>query len=259
MKKTPSNKPLPIPYTNNQKKTTMQRIPEPELMMDDEQARAYALADFEQPHSMFIQLFLEHFPNDQITGHVLDLGCGTADITRRFAQAFVQCQMEGVDDSESMLNYGRQQIEKYYLTDRVRLLKGYLPGAKLAVERYDAVISNSLLHHLAEPKVLWNTIKAVAAPEAPIFIMDLMRPESPTQAKIITNQYTQDEPDILQQDFYNSLLAAYRIDEVQKQLQDVGLEHFDVHEVSDRHLVVMGKLSIDCQKRRGARGKNRIF
>jgi ubiquinone/menaquinone biosynthesis C-methylase UbiE len=220
----------------------MQRIPEPELMMDDEQARAYAQADFEQPHSMFIQLFLEHFPNEPITGHVLDLGCGTADIARRFAQAFQQCHLYGVDDSESMLNYGRKLLEQYHLTDRVQLLKGYLPGAKLPVERYDAVISNSLLHHLAQPKVLWNTIKAVAAPQAPIFVMDLMRPESPTQAQIITNQYTQSEPEILRKDFYNSLLAAYRIDEVQKQLQEVELEHFQVHEVSDRHLVISGKL-----------------
>jgi ubiquinone/menaquinone biosynthesis C-methylase UbiE len=220
----------------------MQRIPEPELMIDDKQARAYALADFEQPHSMFIQLFLKHFPNDTIIGNVLDLGCGTADITRRFAQAFVQCHLDGVDNSEPMLKYGRDLLKKYRLTDRIRLLKGYLPGAKLPVERYNAVISNSLLHHLAEPMVLWNTIKAVATPEAPIFIMDLMRPESPTQAKIITNQYTQGEPEILRQDFYNSLLAAYRIDEVQKQLQDVGLDHLHVLEVSDRHLVVMGKL-----------------
>jgi ubiquinone/menaquinone biosynthesis C-methylase UbiE len=221
----------------------MQRIPEPELMKDDEQARAYALADFEAPHSMFIKLFVEYFPDEKITGHVLDLGCGPADITRRFAQTFVQCCVDGVDGSESMLKYGREALEKYGLTERVRLLQGYLPDAKLPLARYDAVISNSLLHHLAEPSVLWNTLKAVAGPNAPIFIMDLMRPESTTQAQRFVNQYAEGEPEILRQDFYYSLLAAYRVDEVQKQLRKVGLGHFGVHEVSNRHFVVTGRLS----------------
>jgi len=37
----------------------MQRIPEPELMTDQEQAIAYANADFEEPHNHFITLLKE--------------------------------------------------------------------------------------------------------------------------------------------------------------------------------------------------------
>ncbi|HEX6174620.1 MAG TPA: SAM-dependent methyltransferase, partial [Candidatus Binatia bacterium] len=62
----------------------MERIPEPELMDEDEQARAYALADFAEPHNHFVELFRECFPDEAITGHVLDLGCGPADVTLRF-------------------------------------------------------------------------------------------------------------------------------------------------------------------------------
>ena len=40
----------------------MRRVPEPELMDDEVQARAYALADFEEPHSMFVELFAGKFP-----------------------------------------------------------------------------------------------------------------------------------------------------------------------------------------------------
>jgi len=221
----------------------MYRILEPELMIDDEQARIYTQADFEEPHSMFIQLFLKYFPNDKINGHVLDLGCGPADITRRFAQTFEQCSIEGIDGSGPMLKYGQQIVEKYSLTDRVSLIQGYLPEASLPSSHYDAVISNSLLHHLPEPFVLWNTIKAIAKPFAPIFIMDLMRPESISQAEILVNQYAQNEPEILQHDFYHSLLAAFRIDEVQAQLQAANLAHFTIHEVSDRHFIVTGRLS----------------
>lgn len=60
----------------------MERIIEPELMEGEEQSLAYAEADFEQPHSYFIKLFQEKFGND-IGNTVLDLGCGTGDITLR--------------------------------------------------------------------------------------------------------------------------------------------------------------------------------
>jgi ubiquinone/menaquinone biosynthesis C-methylase UbiE len=223
--------------------TIMHRILEPELMLDDEQARIYAEADFEEPHAMFIELFQKYFPNVQVKDHVIDLGCGPADISRRFAQTFEQCFIDGIDGSKAMLKYGQHIVEKYHLTNRVRLIQGYLPEASLPLPHYDAVISNSLLHHLPEPLVLWNTIKTVAKPFAPIFIMDLMRPESLSQAEILVKQYAQNEPEILQHDFYHSLLSAFRIDEVEAQLQAANLAHFTVHEVSDRHFIVTGRLS----------------
>jgi ubiquinone/menaquinone biosynthesis C-methylase UbiE len=221
----------------------MQRIAEPELMTNDEQARAYAEADFEEPHSTFIHLFQKYFPDKSITGYVLDLGCGPADITRRFAQTFEQCLLDGIDGSERMLNYGKIALEKYGLIDRIRLLQGYLPNVELPLAHYDAIISNSLLHHLADPFVLWNTIKHLAKPTAPIFIMDLMRPESRIQAEIMVKQHAKNEPEILQQDFYYSLLAAYRIDEVEAQLKVAGLQQLKVCEISDRHFIVTGQLS----------------
>ena len=39
----------------------MERIPEPELMDDPEQARAYASADFSEPHQAFVERFTQRF------------------------------------------------------------------------------------------------------------------------------------------------------------------------------------------------------
>ncbi len=44
----------------------MKRIPEPELMNSPEQARAYAEADFSEPHNMFVEKFAECFPDDVV-------------------------------------------------------------------------------------------------------------------------------------------------------------------------------------------------
>ena len=220
----------------------MQRIPEPELMDDEAQARAYAEADFEEPHSHFIQLFQQSFPELSFKGCVLDLGCGPADISLRFANAYPECALHGVDAAAAMLAFGDKAIERAGLQGRIRLLQGYLPGVGLPLQQYDTVISNSLLHHLADPMVLWQTVQEYAAPAAPVFIMDLMRPESTSQAQAMVDEYAAGEPEVLQHDFYHSLLAAYTPQEVQQQLGVLALP-LTVNVVSDRHLVVSGRMT----------------
>jgi hypothetical protein len=51
--------------------------------------------------------------------------------------------------------------------------------------------------------------------------------------------YAADEPAILQKDFYNSLLAAFDLDEVRTQLTQAGLA-LHCEKVSDRHFAVWG-------------------
>ena len=219
----------------------MRRTPEPELMLAEEQARAYAQADFEEPHSLFMKLFAERFPEETAAGSVLDLGCGPADISLRFARAYPQAVIHGVDGSEAMLRFGEQAVHRGKLEERIQLLHCTLPTMDLPRKAYDVVISNSLLHHLRDPQVLWETIKQFALPEAPVLVMDLMRPSSQNQARDFTEIYTSSEPEILKQDFYNSLRAAYRSDEIQFQLQEAGLKHFSVEIGSDRHMIVWGR------------------
>ncbi len=220
----------------------MKRIPEPELMNDLAQARAYAGADFEAPHNQFIELFRQAFPDYDGQGTVLDLGCGPADITLRFARAYPACTVHGVDGAPAMLQQGRLTVEAAGLADRITLLEGHLPGASLPLPQYDAVISNSLLHHLAEPQVLWDSIRRHARPQAPVFVMDLRRPDSVEAAIQLVKTYAGDEPVILREDFHRSLLAAYTVEEVAAQLQAAGLA-LAIRVVSDRHFIVHGFVS----------------
>ena len=220
----------------------MQRIPEPELMDNKAQAEAYACADFATPHNHFIELFKEKFPGLEIDDAVLDLGCGPADISRRFAQAYPACHVHGVDGAKAMLEFGEQLNEQAGLSHRVQLIEACLPGASLPQNFYHVIISNSLLHHLHDPMVLWQTIQQHAKPFAHVFIMDLMRPDSESRAEELKELYAADEPPILQQDFHNSLLAAFTPDEVQQQLDELGLSGLQVEVVSDRHMIIYGQL-----------------
>ena len=221
----------------------MQRTPEPELMDDAVQARAYAAADFEQPHSQFIAQFQRCFARRLISGCVLDLGCGPCDITRRFALAYPDVTLHAVDGAAHMLKLGAEMLSRTGLAARITLIQARLPHAALPRTGYDAVISNSLLHHLDDPRTLWQSITRYARPGAPVFIMDLARPDSTATASAMMKQYAAGEPEILRQDFYNSLCAAYRIDEIAVQLKTADLDHLSIETVSDRHFIVYGFMS----------------
>lgn len=218
----------------------MQRIPEPDLMEGDLQARAYADADFEEPHRYCIELLQSHLTLAE-TGSALDLGCGPGDIALRFARAFPGWRVDGVDGSAAMLHYGHRAVRQANLQDRVQLVQAYLPNGTVPNERYPCIFSNSLLHHLIDPAVLWQSIHRWAERGAGIFVMDLMRPDNKAAAHRMVETYAAEEPEILRQDFFNSLLAAYTLSEVQTQLAQAGLEYLQVKAVSDRHLIVWGQ------------------
>lgn len=220
----------------------MKRIPEPELMDNAEQAKAYAEADFSEPNQLFLELFRPLAPSGPF--EALDLGCGPADITLALARAYPEVRIQGLDGAEAMLSFGRRALAAApELAPRVSLVCACLPNPGLRRPWFDAVLSNSLLHHLAEPQVLWQTLKDCARPGAAVLIMDLLRPASPAAADELVTNYAADAPPVLQRDFRNSLFAAFTLDEVRTQLDAAGLGCLQVGQVSNRHLAISGRLS----------------
>jgi ubiquinone/menaquinone biosynthesis C-methylase UbiE len=220
----------------------VQRVPEPELMEGTEQVFSYAQADFSEPHDRFVDLFRAHFGANLATT-VLDLGCGPGDICRRFAHAYPECRLHAVDASRPMLELGRRDSEAQGLQDRICFIQAHLPAAELPQRHYDVIMSNSLLHHLHRAETLWESIKRFGHADTMVFVMDLLRPDTLEQAAKLVDDYAMDEAEILRQDFFNSLCAAYRPDEVARQLREQGLDELKVEVVSDRHLIVYGCLT----------------
>jgi SAM-dependent methyltransferase len=220
----------------------MQRIPEPELMNDRMQAEAYAAANFDEAHRNIVEAFDSVFPGVALQGKILDLGCGPGDIAFRFAYRFRKCSVIGVDGSLEMIKLANVRKDREPGTgNRISFVEGFIPGAPIPDGPYTAIVSNSLLHHLHHPDVLWQTIKQYSIPGTKIFIADLYRPASKKDARQLVETYTEGEPDILRRDFYHSLLAAFEPEEIEQQLIDAGLLDLTVKKISDRHLVVFGE------------------
>jgi len=210
----------------------MDRIPEPELMLDDAQAEAYAKADFKGAHDRYPILFVETFPNPPKTALVLDLGCGPCDITMRFARANPGWTFHAVDGSPAMLKRAPRH-------ERIQLIEGYIPGAPIPAKGYDIIISSSLLHHLPDPQALWTTVRQHSRPGTMVFVVDLRRPATLADLESLVAKYVGNEPEVYCRDFRNSLHAAFTTEEVRAQTKD--LPGLTVKTISDRHLMVAGR------------------
>ncbi len=223
-----------------------QRVPEPELMEDPAQARAYSDADFSVAHQAIVDDLLARSPDLVVADvGVVDLGCGPADVTVRLASALPGARVTGLDAGPTMLALGRRRVAEAGLDGRVRLEQGHLPldGSDLErLGRFHLVTSNSLLHHLARPGDLWVAVEALAAPDAVVHVVDLVRPFDEQSVAALVRREASDAPPVLQADFANSLRAAYRTDEVVEQLERAGMAAWlEVTMISDRHLVVHGR------------------
>ena len=217
----------------------MERCLEPELMNAAEQVLAYAAADFSAGDAATIRQMKAliarspDFPEDPL---VLDLGCGTGNITLLLAEALPQAKVIGIDGAERMLEMARQRAEDQGLP--VHFLQ--LDLRQISGLKADLIVSNSLLHHLHDPAMLWSATRRLAGPCCRVLHRDLRRPDSLEELDRLEQRHLAAAPQILKRDFRASLAAAFELSEVRAQLQQAQLCGLEVVEEDDRYLVVSG-------------------
>jgi trans-aconitate 2-methyltransferase len=230
----------------------MERVCEPELMDGAEQAAAYAAADFAAGDRALLQRLQQLF-GAGLGSRIADLGCGPGNISVLLAEQYPAAHVVGLDGAAAMLQIAEQrraaQPGRWPLLRFVqaRLPAGAGPEGLDALEQLagacSAVISNSLLHHLHDPDVLWSSLRQLAAPGACIYIKDLRRPASAEAVLALRDRYLAQAPPVLQHDYVASLHAAFTPAEVATQLQRCGLDQaLQVAPLDDRYLEVWGVL-----------------
>ncbi|HTX23410.1 MAG TPA: class I SAM-dependent methyltransferase [Steroidobacteraceae bacterium] len=218
----------------------MDRILEPEIMDGRAEAAAYARADFSDSNQLFVDRFVATFGAGSV--RVVDLGCGPADVAVRLARAAAATHITAVDGSQAMLALAREAVHAARQTKRITLHLGRLPGLELPDHSFDAVLSKDMLHHLPDPLGLWREVRRLGQPGAAVYVMDLIRPSSPLEAREIVERVASREDPLLKEDFYNSLCAAFTVAEVRAQLAAAGLP-LAAEPASDRHMTIKGRLA----------------
>jgi SAM-dependent methyltransferase len=140
-----------------------------------------------------------------------------------------------------MIELGAQAVREAGLEARVTAIQGTIPGLALPERSFDAVVSKDLLHHLPNPSALWIEARRLGRPGAVLYVMDLIRPATPQEVHDIVERVASSKHPILKEDFFNSLCAAFTMEEVTSQLRDAGLT-LQVGRIDERHLLVRGRL-----------------
>jgi ubiquinone/menaquinone biosynthesis C-methylase UbiE len=202
----------------------------------EEEAAAYAEADFEEVNEAFVEDLLE-VAGDATAISIVDLGCGPGDIPRRIREARPAWRVVAVDASRPMLRLGRSAAPE------VRFVQADAKALPFPSATFDLVLSNSILHHVSDPVVFWRAAVAAARPGGLLFVRDLMRPDSPESAQDLVDIYAETASPLLRESFFRSLLAAYTLGEVRHQLKTAGISGMTVRAASDRHVDVFGRIA----------------
>ena len=222
----------------------MERICEPELMDEPLQAEAYAAADFSSGDRAVLER-IEALPAFRGSGDgeglsVVDLGCGPGNITFLVARRWPGARVLGIDGSAAMLAIAEQRRLADPVAHRqVRFQRLVLPSPQLAGP-CSAVVSNSLLHHLHDPGVLWRAVKQLTGPGTSLYVRDLRRPATAADLEALVARHVGAAPAVLRRDYAHSLRAAFSTAEVRAQLEAAGLGGLEVRELDDRYLEIQG-------------------
>jgi len=216
----------------------MKRCPEPELMNGVDQVAAYAAADFSAGDGVTIDRIRSLIAERPLGNNpvVVDLGCGPGNITVLLARLLPEARVIGIDGAERMLQVARQRAADQdlaieFLHRDLRQIRGL---------KADLVVSNSLLHQLHDPLLLWRVTSELANRGCRVLHRDLRRPDSMDELIRLQTLHLPDAPGVLLQDFRASLRASFEPAEVADQLRMTGLQQLSIQLEGDRYLVVSG-------------------
>lgn len=210
----------------------MQRVTEPEVMDSSQEAIEYDAMDHLEVNTAFAERAIELGPPQ---GFILDAGTGTARIPILMCQWRPQWQIVGIDLAQSMLQVGQKNVELSGLQQQIRLECVDAKQLPYPDKYFDMVVSNSLVHHLPNPLPFLLELKRVLKPKGALLLRDLIRPDSLETLEALVERVAADCNDQQKQLFYDSLRAAFTLDEVNELLQQAGLEGVKVYQSSDRH------------------------
>jgi ubiquinone/menaquinone biosynthesis C-methylase UbiE len=210
------------------------RVLETEVMDNPEEARDYDAMDHSTVNQQFVADFLAaHGPGRG--GEVIDVGTGPARIPISLCRADRNFRVLGIDLSGPMLDLARRNIVEAHLTDRIRLARGDSKSLPFPDGRFEAVVSNTIIHHIPDPSAAFEEMVRLVAPNGTLMVRDLARPADESELDALVNRHAGSELIPARILFRDSLRAALRLEEVRQIIQKLGLSADGVKTSSDRH------------------------
>lgn len=222
----------------------LQRTLEPEVMDTEQDAREYDEMSNSAANTLFVDdllKFARSVHDDQDSdqefelGDVLDLGTGTALIPVELCKRHEGCRVMAVDLAASMLDLAVYNLEVSSLTHRVTLTQVDAKDPGFEDSMFDVAMSNSIVHHLAEPLGSLEHMSRVTSEGGILFVRDLMRPDDLETLESLVETYMADDSEYCRKLYGESLHAALNLDEIREIVSSLGFDPQSVQATSDRH------------------------
>ena len=154
----------------------MSRVLEPEVMDDSGEVVCYADAAAATHLAALDDRFVEHALQLANSGVLLDVGTGLAQIPVKMLTRAPGLRAVAVDRGASMLEAAREARANAGLASRLEVLNA--DGRKLPFPdaSFDLVMSNSLVHHLRDPRPVLVELRRCMKPGGHLLVADLRRP-----------------------------------------------------------------------------------
>ena len=140
-----------------------------------------------------------------------------------------------MDVAQHMLRLARRNVELAGLAERIRVECVDAKHMPYADGSFVTVASNSIVHHIPDPREVLAEAWRVLAPGGLIFIRDLFRPEDEATVHRLVETYAAGANEHQKQMLADSFRAALTVDEVQQIVTCFGVLPETVRATSDRH------------------------
>lgn len=208
------------------------RVLEPEVMDTATDAADYDAMDHSGVNAVFAADFLKAYSGN---GPVLDVGTGTAQIPIEIARRHESVKIVGIDLAERMLELAAANVSNAGFAGRIAVELVNARGLPYEDGRFPAVVSNSIIHHIPEPRDCFKEMVRVCMAGGTLFVRDLLRPGSKEILDHQVAMYAGNDSPRQRQLFADSLHAALTLDEVRQMVTELGFEAKSVTQTSDRH------------------------
>lgn len=212
----------------------LNRVLEPEVMDRPEEAGEYDAMDHSEVIARFVADFLAAHGSGR-GGELLDVGTGPARLPIALCRADRLFRILGVDLAGPMLDLARRNAAEAGLIDRIRFARGDAKSLPFPDGRFEAVVSNSIVHHIPRPEAALAEMVRLVAPGGTLMVRDLARPPDRPTLDQLVDRHAGSEPITARNLFRDSLNASLTLDEVRGIIEGIGMPADGVAMTSDRH------------------------
>jgi ubiquinone/menaquinone biosynthesis C-methylase UbiE len=166
---------------------------------------------------------------------LLDVGTGPARIPIALCRVDAKAHVLAIDLAAHMLAIAERNVAEAGLADRIALQRADAKALPYAAGSFEAVVSNTIVHHIPDPGPVLAALVRHVAPGGTLFVRDLARPDHLADLEQLVALHAGNEPPAARALFEASLHAALTVAEVRAIVGPLGLPADSVRMTSDRH------------------------